>query len=381
VDSNCKMQRLFLIHIWASAPFALVWAIWPKTVGASYTPLEITQGRIVLASVILYFLVRTWVVLHRENRWDSVWPIADVALITAAVFTKHSPDRTWLTLLYLIPITEAAVTLSRTWALSIAFLSIACFFGVTGAAGIHSLQRASNAFRLFFLILMASLIASLGKELTRMHRDIAVSQYRNKLAAEMHDGVQQDLAAMVSRLDYAQRLLISQPAEAARLAIEQRQLARQAADELRVMVWRLYSSPLAGESITDTMKYYVSMLRDRFPLDISLNITGEAPVLRPRVEHALFRIIQEALANALKHGRATKVRVSLVFGAEVCCSVEDNGVGFDAKTLPPEPGPFSGFGMHTMKQRAAEIGVDLIIESAAGSGTTVKVVAPKGCVA
>ncbi len=88
---------------------------------------------------------------------------------------------------------------------------------------------------------------------------------------------------------------------------------------------------------------------------------------------ALFRIVQEALANAVKHSQATRIAVGLSRAAdEVTLTVSDNGVGFDRSRLTTS----GGLGLITMRERAGQLNGKFEFNSASGRGTTIKVVVP-----
>ncbi len=89
---------------------------------------------------------------------------------------------------------------------------------------------------------------------------------------------------------------------------------------------------------------------------------------------ALLRIAQSALANAAQHARATRATITMTFlNSEVRLDVVDDGVGFDPATLASAPGPEGGFGLTSMRSRAAELGGTLTVESAPGQGTALSV--------
>jgi signal transduction histidine kinase len=88
---------------------------------------------------------------------------------------------------------------------------------------------------------------------------------------------------------------------------------------------------------------------------------------------ALFRIVQEALGNALKHARARRITVRLTrSGDEVSLTVSDDGAGFD----PGKVGTSGGLGLITMRERANQLNGRFEFESAPGRGTTITVVIP-----
>src|SRR6185503_19401309 len=105
----------------------------------------------------------------------------------------------------------------------------------------------------------------------------------------------------------------------------------------------------------------------------TLVVGGPWP-LAPAVEDHLFRIGQEALTNALKHGHARRARIALRFAeASLEMEIQDDGAGFDAEA-PPADGHF---GLVGMRERTAQLGGTLAVRSLPGEGTTIVVAVPR----
>lgn len=100
--------------------------------------------------------------------------------------------------------------------------------------------------------------------------------------------------------------------------------------------------------------------------------------LAPSLRLVLLRVIQEALTNSVKHSDASEVVVSLAKTGDggVHCIISDNGCGFDEKEVLKDPSSSQGFGLRTMKDRAASVRGDVQIESAPGEGTKVSIYVP-----
>jgi signal transduction histidine kinase len=97
--------------------------------------------------------------------------------------------------------------------------------------------------------------------------------------------------------------------------------------------------------------------------------------LAPPVEHAVLRIVQEALANAVKHAQPTQIRLQLhQQDGQVAVTVADDGAGFDPSLAEQR----HGLGLGLMQQRVAELGGTLQLDSTLGKGTTVQVLLPGG---
>jgi signal transduction histidine kinase len=122
-------------------------------------------------------------------------------------------------------------------------------------------------------------------------------------------------------------------------------------------------------------------LRSRFSqgTGIALEILGEEPDprLKPNVELALFRIAQEALNNAVRHARASKVVLTIKVDQDtVRLIIADNGIGFD-QNMVTKPKGGRGWGLMTMTERAMEVGGQCRIASQPGQGTRVEVEVPR----
>jgi len=140
--------------------------------------------RLVYAGAVLYLSLRTWLTFRPRRRipWEYVWPPADVLLISIGLHANHAAPDSWAMLLYLLPLTQASINLRVRWALLVGLLTAAAYLVVCGTSGLAS---SAGAFRPFFLLLMASLVAQLGREAARAQRERALSEYKDELSAEM----------------------------------------------------------------------------------------------------------------------------------------------------------------------------------------------------
>ena len=101
----------------------------------------------------------------------------------------------------------------------------------------------------------------------------------------------------------------------------------------------------------------------------------ETVELAPPVEHAVLRVVQEALANAAKHARPNRIGLSLhQQDGQVAVTVSDDGGGFD----PAQAEERHGMGLRLMRERVAELGGTLQLDSSPGEGTSVRILLPRG---
>ena len=119
-----------------------------------------------------------------------------------------------------------------------------------------------------------------------------------------------------------------------------------------------------------TLREYVFEWENRNGVMINLAIQN-ARRMPLEAEQAIYRMIQEALANVARHSQADSVNVSLIYNSEtVTLTVEDNGLGFDAKHKA------GGMGLRIINERAKSIGGQACVESEPGKGTRIMITAP-----
>jgi len=215
-------------------------------------------------------------------------------------------------------------------------------------------------------------VAIENARLTERSRELTVVEERNRLARDLHDAVNQTLFSVALTADAAALLVDSEPKRAKDQLQTVRELARGAMDELRSVIFELRPADVASDGFAETLRKHVDVLRRIYEVDIELELEGAWPFSplaeREVLEREIFRIVQEAIGNALKHSGAERVSVRLATpDHRVLVAVADDGSGFD----PAGPQAQRHLGLVSMRERAESIGGDLRIESAPGAGTTV----------
>ena len=213
-------------------------------------------------------------------------------------------------------------------------------------------------------------------ELTRLRdADVAraTAEERAHLAREIHDGMSQEL--WFAKLKQGRLLALPAVAGDAReLAEEVAGAIESALAEARQAILAL--RPAEGSSFTEAVERYVHDFSDRFGIPAEADCDPGAEALPARAQAELLRIVHEALANVRKHADASLVRVVIAAtGDELRMTVTDNGRGFASDEASP-----SGYGLSSMRQRAAIIGATLSVDSQPQDGTKVVVQLPLGTV-
>jgi signal transduction histidine kinase len=213
-------------------------------------------------------------------------------------------------------------------------------------------------------------VAIANAELYARSQRLAVVEERNRVARELHDAATQTLFSLVLA---ARAAALSTRDEDARVAItgfEQRTTS--ALQELRGLVHALRPKSLERDGLAATLADHAEALRTggaRVVVD-----AAEGVRLPLDAEHALLRIAQEAIHNAMRHAPGSSVHVTLRAAVKaVTLRVHDDGPGFNQAALSHTR---RGMGLSTMRERAREIGAELDIRGRAGRGTTVTVKVP-----
>ena len=204
-------------------------------------------------------------------------------------------------------------------------------------------------------------------------RSGAVLEERSRIARELHDTLEQELAGITMQLDLASDCFDQVPRVAREAVDTARRMSRHSMVEARRSVWDLRCHLLENGDLVSALTEIVKALAPQDKVEMSVKISGTPVRLPAPVEMNLLRIGQEAVANAVKHGGSRHITIELQYAPEsVRLSVKDDGCGF----APEEALSTGHFGLLDMRERAQSIGCHLEIESASGRGTRLTVVAP-----
>ena len=214
------------------------------------------------------------------------------------------------------------------------------------------------------------------QELAAAERRAGILNERQRLAHEIHDTLAQDFVSIVMSLEAAQSSLAAAETES-RLQMERAQrAAREGLAEARRLVWALTPEPLQDATLPDALRRVAGAWSETTGIATTVAVTGDTFRAHPEMEIALLRSAQEALANILKHARASEAAITLSYMDEaIALDVIDNGVGFDAAQVPAPDGE-RGFGLQGMRSRAHALGGTLAVESDPGFGTAIAISLP-----
>ncbi|MGV3615063.1 MAG: sensor histidine kinase [Fimbriimonas sp.] len=381
--SRRAQHLMFLAHVWACAPFLVLWLM-DMRVRHALGNEAVTSMQPVIVLTLVYLVVRTWLAYRDPKwlQWEYVFPPVDIVIVSAFLYLSHRGPMSNISLLYFLPMVSAAGSLNVRWAAAVGVMVVVgtavSTFSATDMDPVQTsltwrellqAEPLNASFRIYFLIVLSSLMAFQAAIAAGWKERLAVAADRNRIALDMHDGVQGHLIALAQQLELLGHVAERNPARAAELAREGRETTRQAADELRFLVQRL-RAPALEDGFVPALRQYAHNVCSRHGLRLEVEVEGSEETLDPDVENALFRIAQEALNNVVKHAGAELVTLTICYGPdEVRLTVRDDGQGF-------VPTVAEGVGMEGMRSRAGDVGGKTAIESAVGAGTTVKTVVP-----
>src|SRR5690625_2957166 len=197
-----------------------------------------------------------------------------------------------------------------------------------------------------------------------------ISDERNRLARELHDSVSQELFA-ASMLVSAVNATNKEPNSVMTKQLGQiESIIHQAQLEMRALLLHLRPIALKDKTLKEGIEQLLEELQEKVPMNITTRL--EEVTVNKGIEDHLFRILQEALSNALRHAKAEKIDVVLLARDElVILKIEDNGIGFSIEEKQQ-----ASYGIMNMEERAKEIGGHLHMISLPNKGTKIEVRVP-----
>lgn len=214
------------------------------------------------------------------------------------------------------------------------------------------------------------------EERTELLRQLVTSQEdeRRRIARELHDQMGQHVTAILLWIKALSDEAEAVSPERARLLHQLRSMIDEIAREAHRIALELRPTALDDLGLHSALLNMVDEWTDRYRIDVDLQVSGlEHSRLGPQVETTIYRIVQEAFNNVVKHAHAGRVGLVVENARDhLLVIIEDDGVGFDTETTHSP-----GMGILGMKERVALVGGTLNVESSPGSGTTLLIRVPR----
>ena len=222
----------------------------------------------------------------------------------------------------------------------------------------------------------ARLYQSLREEHDRI---IAVEEeVRRRLARDLHDGPTQMLAAIIMSANFVREALAHDALDHAVSELnEMLPLAEKALRQVRTLLFDLRPVILETQGLIPALESYARRLRESEGLNVVLNAQGGFQRLSHNAEVAIFSVVQEAITNAKKHARASRIDIDVAPQDDrLVVVIRDNGTGFDVKEVSGRYDERGSLGMLNMKERAQLVEGTLTITSQSDRGTSVTLQLP-----
>jgi PAS domain S-box-containing protein len=216
--------------------------------------------------------------------------------------------------------------------------------------------------------------ASVAMENARLYvqaKELAALQERQKLARELHDSISQVLYSIGLGARTARMLLERDPLKASEPMDYVLELTEAGLAEMRALIFELRPESIEAEGLVAALTKQATAIKSRHQIEIDTNFCPE-PELSVEQKQALFRVVQEALHNVVKHAQASHVDIKMTCSLdELTLEVKDNGVGFNPGSNFP-----GHLGLQSMHERIDRMGGEFHIDSEPGQGSTIHASVP-----
>jgi signal transduction histidine kinase len=198
--------------------------------------------------------------------------------------------------------------------------------------------------------------------------ELTISRERNRMARELHDTLAHTLSALSVQLETVKAYWDVDPAAAQGMLDQSLRATRSGLQETRRALKSLRASPLEDLGLVLALRQLAEETAARANVRLDLSLPDTPVSLDPGTEQAIYRVAQEAMANATHHANAQRLTVQLnIERTGVTLLVQDDGIGF-----AEEEAAAGRFGLHGMRERARLAGGGLSVDSQPGEGTAVQ---------
>lgn len=204
---------------------------------------------------------------------------------------------------------------------------------------------------------------------------------RKRIARELHDSTVQNLTNLVHKTELCTKLVDLDPIRAKLELQTMINTIKTTINDMRNIIYDLRPMSLEDLGLVITVKRYIKQFIDSTKIKVVLNVENERQIDSDIIDLTLFRIIQEACNNAMKHAQASVIYIDLKYSEHnIELIIEDNGCGFEKDICREDQyissNSLSGFGLPMMKERVSLLSGKLEIISSINEGTKIIVCVP-----
>ncbi|MDD2206916.1 MAG: histidine kinase [Aminobacterium sp.] len=251
---------------------------------------------------------------------------------------------------------------------------------------IQSLARSdemANKFRLALELLQDQAVnAMLGADSEKSFKILAAAfslaeRDSRALARDLHDGPAQKLSGAIMLYDLAERYIeTGKNHEAIEELRKVKKQMQEAMADIRTFLFQIYPQGLE-EGLDVALQRYAKQASDRYGVEISFQASGDIVSIPMALRSNLFRVIHQAMDNAIQKGDAKNVKIALSAGTDAfSAKISDDGKGFDVEEAKADARERGSYGLMNMEERTRLFGGNISIDSSPGRGTTVSMRVP-----
>ncbi|PZE19368.1 sensor histidine kinase [Paenibacillus xerothermodurans] len=207
---------------------------------------------------------------------------------------------------------------------------------------------------------------------------LAQEEERKRIAREIHDGLAQTMANVVLRTEIAERMLSKQAYNSVKdELVDLKGQVRGGIEEVRKIIFNLRPMALDDLGLIPALRKFVQDYEEKTRISTKFEVIGKEGRLPSGMEVAIYRLVQEAFSNVLKHAQASHVTLEVTFQQQmVKIVISDNGVGFVVDNIDKKIEKGSHYGLMGMRERVELLEGRMEFQSTLGAGTKVSLLIP-----
>lgn len=207
---------------------------------------------------------------------------------------------------------------------------------------------------------------------------LAQEEERKRISREIHDGPAQSLANIVLRTEIAERMLHKKEFELVQEELRDlKGQVRSGLEEIRKIIFNLRPMALDDLGLIPALRKFTQDFEEKSRILTKFDVNGKEIRLPSAMEAAIYRMVQEAFSNVLKHANASHITLEMEFTLlDITLSIQDNGSGFHVEGVQQPASRNSHFGLIGMVERVELLGGKIEINSSPGRGTKITIIIP-----
>lgn len=200
---------------------------------------------------------------------------------------------------------------------------------------------------------------------------------RKRIARDLHDSTVQNLTNIMHKTELCIRLIDLDTIRAKLELQTMIQTIKTTINDMRNIIYDLRPMSIDDLGLATTIKRYIADYNNK-GIEITLNVINENKDVLPIINLSLFRVVQEAINNSIKHGKANRITIKLEYNEEfIELSINDNGIGFNQnESIVKDSNVLTGFGLSIMKERIFLLSGEINISSDNKKGTQIYIKVP-----